>query len=43
MKLQIKNIILIAMMALVTIGGTTSCSSKKKLAKKEYVAPAKQL
>lgn len=38
MKLQIKNIILIAMMALVTIGGTTSCSSKKKLAKKEYEA-----
>ena len=38
MKLQIKNFILIAMMALVTIGGTTSCSSKKKLAKKEYEA-----
>jgi hypothetical protein len=38
MKLQIKNFILIAMIALVTIGGTTSCSSKKKLAKKEYEA-----
>ena len=38
MKLQIKNFILIAMMALVTIGGTTSCISKKKLAKKEYEA-----
>ena len=38
MKIQIKNFILIAMIALVTIGGTTSCSSKKKLAKKEYEA-----
>ena len=38
MKLQIKNIILITMLAFVTIGGTTSCSSKKKLAKKEYEA-----
>ena len=38
MKSQIKNFILIAMIALVTIGGTTSCSSKKKLAKKEYEA-----
>ena len=38
MKLHIKNIILITMLAFVTIGGTTSCSSKKKLAKKEYEA-----
>ena len=38
MKLHIKNLFIIAMMALVTIGGTTSCSSKKKLAKKEYEA-----
>lgn len=42
MKLQIKNFILIAMMALVTIGGTTSCGSKKKLAKKEYEAKLAQ-
>lgn len=42
MKLQIKNFILIAMLALVTIGGTTSCSSKKKLAKKEYEAKVEQ-
>lgn len=42
MKLHIKNFILIAMMALVTIGGTTSCSSKKKMAKKEYEAKVEQ-
>lgn len=42
MKLHIKNLILIIMMALVTIGGTTSCSSKKKLAKKEYEAKVEQ-
>ncbi len=42
MKLQIKNFILIAMLALVTFGGTTSCSSKKKLAKKEYEAKLAQ-
>jgi uncharacterized protein YneR len=42
MKLHIKNLILIAMMALVTIGGTTSCSSKKKMAKKEYEAKVEQ-
>lgn len=42
MKLHIKNFILIVMMALVTIGGTTSCSSKKKLAKKEYEAKVEQ-
>ena len=42
MKLQLKNFILIAMLALVTIGGTTSCSSKKKLAKKEYEAKLAQ-
>ena len=43
MKLHIKNFILIAMMALVTIGGTTSCSSKKKMAKKEYEAKVEQV
>lgn len=42
MKLHIKNFILIAMMAFVTIGGTTSCSSKKKMAKKEYEAKVEQ-
>lgn len=42
MKLQIKNIILVAMLALITFGGTTSCSSKKKLAKKEYEAKVEQ-
>lgn len=42
MKLQIKNLILIAMLVLVTIGGTTSCSSKKKLAKQEYEAKVEQ-
>ncbi len=42
MKLQMKNFILVTMLALVTIGGTTSCSSKKKLAKKEYEAKVEQ-
>ncbi len=42
MKLQIKNFILVAVLTLVTIGGTTSCSSKKKLAKKEYEAKVEQ-
>ena len=42
MKLHIKNLFIIAMMALVTIGGTTSCSSKKKMAKKEYEAKVEQ-
>jgi hypothetical protein len=42
MKLQIKNIIIITMLALVTIGGTVSCSSKKKLAKQEYEAKLTQ-
>ena len=35
MKLQIKNLFIITMLFFVTIGGTTSCSSKKKMAKKE--------
>lgn len=42
MKLHIKNLVMIAMLALVTIGGTTSCGSKKKLAKKEYEARVEQ-
>lgn len=42
MKLQIKNFILVAILAVVTIGGATSCSSKKKLAKKEYEAKVAQ-
>ncbi len=42
MKLHIKNFILITMLALVTIGGTTSCGGKKKMAKKEYEAKFEQ-
>ena len=42
MKLRIKNFILVTILAFVTIGGTTSCSSKKKLAKKEYEAKVAQ-
>ena len=42
MKLSIKSIFVIMMMALVTIGGTTSCGSKKKMAKKEYEARLEQ-
>ena len=42
MKLSIKSIFVIMMMALVTIGGTTSCGSKKKMAKKEYEAKLEQ-
>ena len=42
MKLHIKNLVMIAMLALVTIGGTVSCSSKKKLAKQEYEAKLTQ-
>ena len=42
MKLHIKNFVIIAMLALVTLGGTTSCSSKKKLAQKEYEAKVEQ-
>ena len=36
MKLSIKSIFVIMLMSLITIGGTTSCNSKKKMAKKEY-------
>ena len=42
MKLQIKNLFIITMLFFVTIGGTTSCGSKKKLAKKEYEAKVAQ-
>lgn len=42
MKLQFKNFIVVIMLALVTIGGTTSCSSKKKLAKKEHETKVEQ-
>lgn len=42
MKLQIKNLFIITMLFLVTIGGTTSCGSKKKMAKKEYEAKVEQ-
>ena len=39
---KIKNIFFVTMIALVTIGGSTSCSSKKKLAKQEYEAKLAQ-
>ena len=39
MKLSIKSIFVIILMALVTIGGTTSCGSKKKMAKKDLHRP----
>lgn len=42
MRLQIKNIFIFAMLALITVGGTTSCKSKKKLAKQEYEAKLTQ-
>ena len=42
MKLHLKNLFVIAMMLLVTIGGTTSCGSKKKMAQKEYEAKLEQ-
>ena len=42
MKLRIKNFILVTILAFVTIGGTTSCGRKKKLAKKEYEAKVAQ-
>lgn len=42
MKLHIKNILLLGMLLLITVGGTTSCKSKKKLAKQEYEAKLTQ-
>mgnify|MGYP003289547841 CR=1 FL=1 len=42
MRLQIKNIFIFAMLALITVGGTTSCKSKKKIAKQEYEAKLTQ-
>ena len=42
MKLHIKNFVIIAIVALVTLGATTSCGSKKKMAKKEYEAKVEQ-
>lgn len=42
MRLQIKNLFIIMMLFFVTIGGTTSCGSKKKMAKKEYEAKVEQ-
>lgn len=35
---HIKNIIIVTLLLFVTIGGSTSCTSKKKLAKQEYEA-----
>lgn len=42
MKLSVKNFVVITMLALITVGGLTSCGSKKKLAKKEYEAKIEQ-
>lgn len=42
MKSHIKNFILITLVAFVTFGGTTSCGSKKKMAKQEYEAKLEQ-
>ena len=39
---QLKNVIMIAMIALVTLCGSTSCNSSKKLSKKEYKAKVEQ-
>ena len=38
----VKNIIFITLMLLVAAGGTTSCKSKKKIAKQEYEAKLTQ-
>lgn len=42
MKLHIKSTVLLAVLAFVVIGMTTSCSNKKKLAKQEYEAKVEQ-
>ena len=39
---QLKSIIIIAMVALITICGATSCNSSKKMSKKEYKAKVEQ-
>ena len=39
---QLKSIIIIAMVTLVTICGVTSCNSSKKMSKKEYKAKVEQ-
>ena len=39
---QLKSIVIIAMVALVTICGATSCNSSQKLSKKEYKARVEQ-
>lgn len=39
---QLKKVIMIAMIALVTVCGSTSCNSSKKLSKKEYKAKVEQ-
>ena len=39
---QLKSIIIVAMIALVTICGATSCGSSKKMSKKEYKAKVEQ-
>ncbi|MDO5342552.1 MAG: hypothetical protein Q4F69_08885, partial [Bacteroidia bacterium] len=42
MKNVIKNILVIAMVALVTLVGATSCKSSGKMSKKEYKARVEQ-
>lgn len=42
MKVQIKNVIVITLLAIITVGGMTSCNNEKKLAKKEYAAKLEQ-
>ncbi|MBR6775509.1 MAG: hypothetical protein IKM23_07355 [Bacteroidales bacterium] len=42
MRLSVKSIFVIMLMAFVTIGGTTSCGGKKKIAKKEYESKLEQ-
>ncbi|MBR5663391.1 MAG: hypothetical protein IKX01_01510 [Bacteroidales bacterium] len=39
---QLKSIIILAMIALVTLCGATSCNSSKGMSKKEYKAAVKQ-
>lgn len=42
MRLSIKSVLAIMLMTFLTIGITTSCGSKKKMAKKEYEAKLEQ-
>lgn len=42
MRVQIKNVIIITLLAFITLGGMISCNNEKKLAKKEYAAKLEQ-